>query len=129
MRLTRHVLLAALALALLAGAPAAVAGKPVGIAEGFPTKCEVDDVAAAPDGGAWFACTESIFGRHGIPHARAKAGRITATGAVREFSVPVPRETEPGRAGGAVTADGSFWFPVEESFEVLTHPSLFKAVP
>lgn len=129
MRPARYVLLAALALAVLAGAAAAVAGEPVGIAESFPTKCDVDDVVAAPGGGAWFACTESILGKHGIPHARARAGRITATGAVSEFSVPAPRETEPGRAGGAVTADGSFWFPVEESFEVLTHPSLFKAAP
>jgi streptogramin lyase len=118
-----------LALAVLAGAPAAFAGEPVGIAESFPTDCDVKTVAATADGGAWFACTEFILGRHGIPHARAKAGHITAGGAVSEFSGPVSRETEPGRAGGAVTADGSFWFPVEESFEVLTHPSLFKAPP
>ena len=63
MRLTRYLLLAALALAVLAGAPAAVAGEPVGIAESFPTKCDVDDVAAAPGGGAWFACTEYFFGK------------------------------------------------------------------
>lgn len=129
MRRVRHILLAALALAVLAGAPAAFAGKPVGIAEGFPTKCGVDTIAAAPGGGAWFACTERFFGRQGNFHSRAQAGRVTAAGKVTEFSGPVPSETEPGRAGGVVTADGSFWFPVEESFEVLTHPSLFKAAP
>jgi streptogramin lyase len=122
MRLARHVLLAALALALLAGAPAAIAGEPVGIAESFPTKCNVDDVVAAPEGGAWFACTEYFFGPHLSFHSRAKAGRITATGQVTEYSGPVPKETEPGRqATGVITADGSFWFPVEVSFEALTH--------
>jgi virginiamycin B lyase len=122
MRLSRHLLLAAIALALLAGAPAAVAGRPVGIAESFPTKCNVDTVAAAPEGGAWFACTEYFFGRHLSFHSRAKAGRITAAGQVTEFSGPVPKETEPGRqAGGVITADGSFWFPVEVSLEALNH--------
>jgi hypothetical protein len=128
MRPARHVLLAALALALLAGAPAAVAGKPIGIAESFPTKCGVDAVTVAPGGGAWFACTEHFFGRHRNFHSRAKAGRITATGQVTEFSGPAPSETEPGRAPGVVAADGSFWFPVEESFEALTHPQQ-KQVP
>jgi hypothetical protein len=134
---TRYILLAALALAVLAGAPAAVAGKPVGIAEGFPTKCNVDDVAATPDGGAWFACTEYFFGPHRSFHARAKAGRITAAGQVIEFSGPVPRESEPGRqADGVIAADGSFWFPVEISLEALNHfvktsvtPSLARVTP
>jgi streptogramin lyase len=128
MRLTKHLLPAAVALALLAGAPAAVAGKPIGIAESFPTKCGVDAVTVAPGGGAWFACTEHFFGRHRNFHSRAKAGRITATGKVTEFSGPAPSETEPGRAPGVVTTDGSFWFPVEESFEALTHPQQ-KQVP
>jgi streptogramin lyase len=128
MRRARRVLLAALALALLAGAPAAVAGEPIGIAESFPTKCGVDAVTVAPAGGAWFACTEHFFGRHRNFQSRAKAGRITAAGQVTEFSGPAPSETEPGRAPGVVAADGSFWFPVEESFEALTHPQL-KQVP
>jgi streptogramin lyase len=137
MRLAKHLLIAALALALLAGAPAAVAGEPVGIAEGFPTKCNVDDVAALPDGGAWFACTEYFFGPHRSFHSRAKAGRITATGQVTEFAGPVPKETEPGRqAEGVIAADGSFWFPVEISLEALNHfvktavkPSLARVTP
>ena len=129
MRPTRHVLPAALALALLAGAPAALAGEPIGIAEGFPTRCDVDDVAVAPGGGAWFACTEHFFGRHSSFHSRAKAGRITAAGTVTEFSGPVPKETEPGRAAGVTTADGSFWFPVEESLEAANGIVKTSAVP
>ena len=136
MRLARHLLLAALALAVLAGAPAAVAGTPVGIAESFPTKCDVDDVAAAPGGGAWFACTEYRLGKHGSVHSRAKAGRVTATGQVSEFSGPTPLESAPGNAPGVVAADGSFWFPVEKSFEALSHyvktvvpPSLARVAP
>jgi virginiamycin B lyase len=136
MRPTRHLLLAALALAVLAGAPAAVAGKPVGIAESFPTRCNVDDVAAAPGGGAWFACTDYYLGKHGSFHSRAKAGRVTATGQVSEFSGPAPLESAPGNAPGVIAADGSFWFPVEKSFEAISHyvktavpPSLARVTP
>src|SRR4029077_12139795 len=78
---------------------------------------------------AWFACTEHFFGHHMSFHSRARAGRITAAGQVTEFSGPVPRETEPGRAGGVVAADGSFWFPVEESFEALTHLTEHPVAP
>lgn len=137
MRLTRHVLLAVLALALLAGAPAAVAGKPIGIAESFPTKCNVDDVAAAPDGGAWFACTEYLIGKHGSVHSHAKAGRVSATGQVSEFAGSTPLESAPGSyAPGVVAADGSFWFPVEKSFKAISEyvktvvpPSLARVSP
>jgi streptogramin lyase len=136
MRLARHLLLAALALAVLAGAPAALAGKPVGIAESFPTECNVDDVATAPDGGAWFACTEYGFGKHGSFHSRARAGRISATGQLAEFTGSAPLESAPGNAPGVVAADGSFWFPVEKSFEAISHyvktvvpPSLARVTP
>ena len=136
MRHASPVLLAALALALLAGAPAAVAGKPVGIAESFPTKCHVNDVAATPDGGAWFACTDYYLGKHGSFHSRAKAGLVTAAGQVSEFSGPAPLESAPGNAPGVVAADGSFWFPVEKSFEAISEyvktvvpPSLARVSP
>ncbi|HXF32136.1 MAG TPA: hypothetical protein VN522_11495, partial [Solirubrobacterales bacterium] len=136
MRRARPVLLAVLALALLAGAPAAVAGKPVGIAESFPTKCNVNIVAGAPGGGAWFACTDYHLGRHGSFHSRAKAGLVTAAGQVSEFSGPTPLESAPGNAPGAVAADGSFWFPVEKSFQAISDyvktvvpPSLARVAP
>jgi virginiamycin B lyase len=136
MRPTKHLLLAALALAVLAGAPAAVAGKPVGIAESFPTKCNVESVAATPDGGAWFACTEYFIGKHGSFHSHAKAGHVTATGQVSEFSGPAPLESAPGNAPGVVAADGSFWFPVEKSFKAISEyvktvvpPSLARVTP
>jgi streptogramin lyase len=136
MRLAKPVLLAALVLALLAGAPAAVAGTPVGIAESFPTKCNVDAVAGIPGGGAWFACTEYFLGKHGSFHTRAAAGAITATGQVSEFSGPAPLESAPGDTPGVIAADGSFWFPVEKSFEAISDyvktvvpPSLARVTP
>lgn len=136
MRRASAVLLAALALALAAGAPAAVAGNPVGIAESFPTNCDVDDVAAAPGGGAWFACTEYFVVPHLVVHSRAKSGRISAAGKVTEFPMPTPLESAPGDAPGVVAADGSYWFPVEESFEAQTEltkkpvaPSLARVTP
>jgi streptogramin lyase len=137
MRAARHLLLAALALAVLAGAPAALAGKPVGIAESFPTACNVESIAATADGGAWFACTKYTLGKHGSTHTRAQAGHVTAAGQVTEFSGPVPVESAPGRnASGVVAADGSFWFPVEKSYEAIIDyvktvvpPSLARVLP
>jgi streptogramin lyase len=136
MRRIRRVLLAALALALLAGAPAAVAGKPVGIAESFPTKCNVETVAATSDGGAWFACTKYTFGKHGSTHTRAQVGRITATGQVSEFTGSAPLESAPTGTPGVVAADGSFWFPVAKSFyaesnyvKTAVPPSLARVTP
>jgi streptogramin lyase len=116
MRPTRYLLLAALALAVLAGAPAAVAGKPVGIAESFPTNCAVEDVAALPGGGAWFACTKFTFTPHQPTRTQAQVGRITASGQVSEFPSTAPLESAPARAPGVTAADGSFWFPVAKSF-------------
>jgi streptogramin lyase len=114
MRPARHILLAALALAVLAGAPAALAGKPVGIAERFPTRCDVDTVSATADGGAWFACTAHSLGRHYSLHSRARAGRVSPTGQVSEITGPTPKDAH--AAGVSVTgADGSFWFPVEKA--------------
>ncbi|HKZ12553.1 MAG TPA: hypothetical protein VJL81_01780 [Solirubrobacterales bacterium] len=112
MRRTRHLLPAVLALALLAGAPAAVAGKPVGIAESFPTKCWVDDVAVAPAGGVWFACSKYAAERHGHVSVRADVGRVSADGKVTEFAGAFPKESQSGGPPGVVAADGSFWFPV-----------------
>lgn len=136
MRAARHLLLAALALAVLAGAPAAFAGEPVGIAESFPTKCDVDTVAATADGGAWFDCTENFLGRHNSFHSRAKAGRVSAAGSVTEFAGPTPKESGPGSAPGVVAADGSFWFPVEKSARAISEyvktevePSLARVLP
>lgn len=114
---TSRVLLAALALAVLAGAPAAVAGKPVGIAESFPTKCDVDDVTAAAGGGVWFACRRyTVEGRSHVSH-RADVGRISPAGKVTEFAESFPKGTQPGAPPGVTAADGSFWFPVETNSE------------
>jgi streptogramin lyase len=115
MRRARRLLLAALALAVLAGAPAAIAGEPIGIAERFPTKCDVDTVSAAPGGGAWFACTAHSLGRHYSLHSRARAGRVSPTGQVSEISGPTPKDSSPGEIS-VTSADGSFWFPVERPF-------------
>ncbi|MBS1861994.1 MAG: hypothetical protein JSS68_09810 [Actinobacteria bacterium] len=117
MRQTSRVLLAALALALAAGAPAAVAGKPVGIAAAFKTRCFVDDVTAAPGGGAWFSCRAYTDEGHGHVSRRADVGRISAAGKVTEFAGSFPKGSQPGGAIGVTTADGSFWFPVETSSE------------
>jgi streptogramin lyase len=136
MRRASAILLAVLALALAAGAPAAVAGKPVGIAESFPTKCDVDDVSVAPGGGVWFACREYFVVPHLVVHSRAKAGRVTAAGNVIEFPAVTPLESAPGPTPGVTAADGSFWYPVEESFEaasdykkVTVEPSLARVTP
>ena len=104
MATTRRVLLAALALALLVGAPAARAGEPIGIAETVPTHCGVDDVAIAKEGGAWFTCFEAADGGYS---GRAKAGRVTAAGQVTEFDGPFPKGGGPEAM--AVAADGSLW--------------------
>lgn len=117
MRRTSRVLLAALALVLAAGAPAAVAGKPVGIAERFPTRCFVDDVSAAPGGGAWFACRAYTDEGHGHVSRRADVGRVSPQGKVTEFAGNFPKGSQPGGAVGVTAADGSFWFPVEVSSE------------
>ncbi len=137
MRPARHFLLAVLALAVLAGAPAAVAGKPVGIAESFPTRCNVESIAATADGGAWFACTEYFVGRHNSVHSHARAGRVSAAGSVTEFAGPTPLESAPGsNTPGVIAADGSFWFPVEKSFMAISDyvktvvpPSLARVAP
>jgi streptogramin lyase len=119
MRRTSSILLVALALALVAGAPAALAGEPVGVAERFPTKCGADQVSAAPGGGAWFTCTELLPPHHGIraPSIRAAAGLIDASGQVREFSGAEPLGSRPGVV--ATAADGSFWFAVESELNDL----------
>lgn len=121
MRAARHLLFAALALTVLAGAPAASAGKPVGIAESFPTRCNVEAVAATADGGAWFACTKYTFGKGLFAKTRAQVGRITAAGQVSEFASTAPAESGPTGVPGVVAADGSFWFPVAESFYAVTN--------
>lgn len=136
MRPARHLLLTALALAVLAGAPAAFAGKPVGIAESFPTKCNVESVAATADGGAWFACTKYTFGKGLFAKTRAQGGRITATGQVSEFAGTAPAESGPTGVPGVIAADGSFWFPVAKSFYAETNyvktvvpPTLARVAP
>ncbi|HTT95634.1 MAG TPA: hypothetical protein VMF55_13250, partial [Solirubrobacterales bacterium] len=112
MRPTRRVLLAALALAVAAGAPAAaVAAKPIGIAERFHTKCWVHGIAIAPGGGAWFGCVEYSVNEP----ARAKVGRVTANGKVTEFSGPFPKKSGPGPV--ATAADGNFWVVIETAGE------------
>jgi streptogramin lyase len=108
-------LLAALALALVAGAPTALAGKPVGIAERFPTKCTVTGVAAAPGGGAWFSCFEFLR-KESVK--RAAAGLVGADGKIVEYpGTALPAGSEPGV--GAEAADGSFWFAVEPELSTL----------
>lgn len=129
MRPARRILLAALALAVLAGAPAAVAGEPVGIAESFPTQCNVETVAATADGGAWFACTKYTYGKGLFAKTRAQAGRITATGQVSEFPSAAPIESAPTKIPGVVAADGSFWFPVAKSWYAETNYSKAKVAP
>jgi streptogramin lyase len=136
MRPARRLLLAALALAVLAGAPAAAAGEPVGIAESFPTDCNVGTVAATADGGAWFACTKYTYGKGLFAKTRAQAGRITATGQVSEFASAAPLESGPTKIPGVVAADGSFWFPVAKSFyaeinysKAVVPPTLARVTP
>jgi streptogramin lyase len=105
---SRRLLLAALALALAAGAPAARAGVPVGIAESFPTKCAVGELAIAAEGGAWFSCFNSTESGYS---GRATVGRVSPSGQVTEFGGPFPKGGGPGDV--AVAADGSFWMALE----------------
>jgi streptogramin lyase len=113
MRPTRRLLyLAALALALAAGAPAASAAKPIGLAEGFHAPCAVQGVVPVPGGGAWFSCATH---RVGGVRSRAAVGRVTEAGKVRLLPGAFPPESETGI--GAAGADGSFWFAVEPPLE------------
>lgn len=130
-RADRIILLAGLALALAVGAPAARAAKPVGIAEGFPTRCAVEGVAIAPGGGAWFSCTEYVES-HDRFYSRAKAGRVGPTGKVTEYTGSFPVESAPGVT--AAGADGSFWMAVEGKLSTVgnNHPltaSLARVTP
>ncbi|HVX31629.1 MAG TPA: hypothetical protein VHA80_00685 [Solirubrobacterales bacterium] len=107
---TRRILLAALALAFVAGAPVARGAEPVGAAESFPTNCQVGEIAAAKEGGgAWFACfdpDESGYDGH------ASAGRVAPNGQVVEYDdASFPRHSFPGKV--AVGGDGSFWMALE----------------
>jgi streptogramin lyase len=104
MRRTSQILLAVLALALMAGAPAAL-GEPVGIARVVPTRCPVRAIAAGEGGAVWFTCflaTDSGYS------GRAKVGRVEPSGQVREFAGTFPKGGEPGPI--AVAADGDVWF-------------------
>lgn len=87
----------------------ALAAAPQGFAQSFPTKCEVESLAAGREGNVWFACTiETNYG-YG---SRVKVGRVTPAGEVTEFGGGrFPKNMVPGEI--AVAADGDLWVPLE----------------
>ena len=113
-----RTLLAATLVVLLgvasASAQPALAGAPQGIAQTFPTKCGVEDLAAGREGNVWFACTIETNSGYGT---RMRVGRVTPAGQVSEFGGgKFPKNTEPGSIG--VAPNGDLWFAVNSFFRV-----------
>ena len=97
-----------------ASAQPALAGAPQGIAQTFPTKCGVEDLAAGREGNVWFGCTIETNSGYGT---RLRVGRVTPTGQVTEFGgSKFPKNTEPGPIG--VAPNGDLWFAVNSFFRV-----------
>lgn len=117
-RMRVRVLLATSLVALLGAtagrAQPAVADAPQGLAQSFPTKCGVEDLAAGREGDVWFACTVETDYGYG---SRVKVGRVTTAGQVSEFGAGrFPKDTEPGPIG--VASDGDLWFPLNGFYQV-----------
>ena len=94
---------ACLVLVALFRAPFAGA-EPVGAVEHLPTRCEVGELLAGPDGNVWFTC----FRRGPGPDSagRAMIGRMTPQGQVSEFGIPARL----GIGGIVAGPDGNVWF-------------------
>ena len=100
--------------AMLSGpVTAAQADAPVGIAQSFPTKCGVGDLAAGKEGSVWFTCfVETSPASAGRP----KIGRVTPTGQVSEFGAQLPKNEE---AGDIIAApDGNLWFTLNSALRL-----------
>lgn len=103
---------AALAAAVLACTSAASAD-PVGIAESFPTKCGVEDLAVGHEGDVWFTCLIETHNGYG---SRVQFGRVTPAGQVSEFDGGFAKNLEAGKL--VVAANGDLWFPLNSFFRV-----------
>lgn len=129
MRRHRFAQLAVVAvLALGAGGyPAgASADAPVGIAQSFPTHCDVKTMTAGREGNVWFTCpVETNYG-YG---SRMRVGRVTPAGQVSEFGGSFPKNMEPGPI--VTAANGDLWFPLNPLYLVLhakRHPPMIARV-
>lgn len=69
----------------------------------LPSSATPGDIAAGPDGNLWF--TEFSFDG-GDTNTRAAVGRITPTGSVTEFVLPLPAAAPVGISSGP---DGNLW--------------------
>jgi virginiamycin B lyase len=121
------VTVVALALGAIGYPAGAVAGPPVGIAQSFPTHCDVETLAAGHEGNVWFTCLiETNYG-YG---SRMRVGRVTPAGKVTEFGRgSFPKNMEPGPIVAA--ANGDLWFPLDPLYLVLRgkrHPPVLARV-
>jgi streptogramin lyase len=114
-RLLRRSVEVAVVLAVVLSVPVAVAeaGAPVGIAQSFPTKCTVGDIAAGKEGNAWFTCYART---RAFLEARPKIGRVTPAGQVSEFGDGLAKNSEPREIVAA--ADGDLWFTLDTFWDL-----------
>ena len=69
------------------------------------TQTVADNITAGPDGALWFTATESSTANPGTSYGLI--GRITTTGAISEFSLPIQDSDPLSIVAGS---DGALWF-------------------
>jgi virginiamycin B lyase len=102
---------AALAAVLAVSATDARAGAAVGMAQGFPTKCNVGELAAGKEGNVWFTCFVPTLTDY---EGRPRIGRVTPAGQVSEFGSGLPKNEEVDRIVAA--ANGELWFSLNSYY-------------